>query len=928
MASTPQASSRPVGEWRELPPLTARAPDFAQALASRLLDFEPIDSGGVGEFTGLRPGGLGLRLASIPRHHGLLRASGPVHVVGEMGQSGPVNSSQRGRNTGSDQNTAVQRYASFPERNRMASRDGGRDRRAREVRVDRSGPGDRDNNIASSRRASLLGQSARQTVRPGGSKHAELFGERDVGPMSQVPERSELTPAQRAVMPARENPTRRVKGERAESAAGVRSQSHLSNDRGQTGGNVRQGRGKESTRARSSASNQSLSESSSREEPAASRIPPASQVNEEVSTSPKAVSGSEEAREHSGRLRTAQEPISAQERPVTAQPTIENQGENAVQRSTAAGEDHSRSESVIINPDSESSDAGDRLTTSGNSRPQTSRVLSTAMPPGELGASLRDAFATIDSAAPKRFDHDLPLVVGNAMPASRVKDGPDRLGTERPTVVRPTVPRAAPVQRAIAETRPGEVSVERRMPRSSEATAEEPRKSQVAIDQPMAVQRPQRAGTGSSQARQDRRSSQQQEPHQTGLSPVHHSSSGSADAGNTAAQRDVAGPRDERTLSRRDIRSAAKGTPHSNLPASDASMAPTDDRNRPPRDNEQVSSLRLADQVFGPGHSLPGSVADVARFSEEIANRSFPSQIGAEALASTRSPAQNTRHASTQPIQRSVDRPVTESASTNSGYSVPFIPSEASQPVMSRRGRYQDLQEATADFYRQRTEAAPSATTSPWTDRRKPGATAPTAQPVQRSRPAGPDRFTPSPSGIDTSALPVGGVAASAHVARQHATRAIHEAISEAELSASASSGGGNRNAVKTNTPAPRSARASVNGRSNGVTHRNGVHGGLANGHTAGGGAIQLAMRPSAAAQNGASHSDQTPAAQLFASGIGPQLNSAMSPIVGTETDSANEREPQLPVLTEDQITVLIQRLEQRVLSEIERRGGRHMGGF
>lgn len=161
-------------------------------------------------------------------------------------------------------------------------------------------------------------------------------------------------------------------------------------------------------------------------------------------------------------------------------------------------------------------------------------------------------------------------------------------------------------------------------------------------------------------------------------------------------------------------------------------------------------------------------------------------------------------------------------------------------------------------------------------------------------------------TGLDSSSLPVGGPTAAVSAARREASHVVQTALSAVKITA-----GGN-GVRQSNRSVP------VNGHAD-TTHFNdsNIHGGLANRHTA----VTGVQRSNSRTANGPTGRIAPPART---NGHGPvQRASDMPAVSGPDEDQQKS-----PALSEEQTNTLMQALEQRVLSEIERRGGRHGGTF
>lgn len=157
-------------------------------------------------------------------------------------------------------------------------------------------------------------------------------------------------------------------------------------------------------------------------------------------------------------------------------------------------------------------------------------------------------------------------------------------------------------------------------------------------------------------------------------------------------------------------------------------------------------------------------------------------------------------------------------------------------------------------------------------------------------------------AGIDTSSLPVGGPAAAVRAAREQASQAVQKAVREGRLASS-----DRRADVTAQRPASRSRSRP---QPQPITT-----GGPANGHSVQGNTIQYTM-----------HSPASQSASNPAQRYGDAVIQREGEL--TQLGSAPGQEPPPPSMTEEQLSSLVQALEQRVLREIERRGGRQGGIF
>ncbi len=203
--------------------------------------------------------------------------------------------------------------------------------------------------------------------------------------------------------------------------------------------------------------------------------------------------------------------------------------------------------------------------------------------------------------------------------------------------------------------------------------------------------------------------------------------------------------------------------------------------------------------------------------------------------------------------------------------------------------------------------SASSATASSGTSPNQLAARAPTPS-IQRSPSRHPPQSQPgsesaefpnSPaqaSGLDTASLPVGGLAGTVHVARQQASDVVRRALGELHIT------GSDRQRMSSSRsrsqPQPRPA----------------IHGGLANGHTAIGSAIQLST-----SQSGSNGTNEV----MQLNGHTPVQRASLEDFQDELDNQEGSGE-----LSEEQLYQLVEALEQRVLTEIERRGGRRGGIF
>lgn len=315
-----------------------------------------------------------------------------------------------------------------------------------------------------------------------------------------------------------------------------------------------------------------------------------------------------------------------------------------------------------------------------------------------------------------------------------------------------------------------------------------------------------------------------------------------------------------------------------------------------------------------------------AQFPANATSASMSSQVLAAAGNRSRFDASSIPRAA--PLQRAVEH----SPAAYSSHSVRVTPngrqqsdnSEQSELVSPAARSFRSATPSSPSQSRYREPAAPAASVS----------TAQSSQPVQRATSASPAELeavgispNSSPSapngnvslstnhsteraGMDTNNLLVGGPAASANIARRHASQVVQAAISDARIPSTVQSSG-----------QPSLAAANHSGRRNGSAGTNGVHGGLANGHTAAQLSAQVGSNGSTAGALTASRNG-TPRLN----GHSPVQRAALPP--EPPPIEVPSPEPDNHELTEGQLDTIIRKLEQRVLSEIERRGGRMRGGF
>lgn len=976
MASTPQPISSPQRTWTDLPPLPNASSEFTRSMVDRLYGIDAASDGSVGGI-GMPPGSLGRQLASIPRQHSLPRAAGKAQISGESTDlSRPVSGARdRGRNE------SVQRYSRFPDRParvKLATRagDAGAQREAQSEKA-AGKPG----------RIGVTANQASISFTPAGEASRRIDSPQSG---STKPSRSEISqrmeqPGERPggvnqpAKPALTGPVQRSVGDRT---SGVSRSSD--NGPGVSASDRKAGTTSDSSATQASANSGDRPQKSidSTIRGVRQNVPQGSQakLSEPDATGVgRGGPGASNAiqRETPGKRSSVGTPSDS---PVqrSADRSLRTDSGTA----NTNGPDRKDVLAQTSQPDRVMADrAGSVDTPTGISLSaslQPTRPVQKSIDllsnrelglPGDLGIGLRNALRTGGDTPSAIQNYSLPDVMRH-----QTKSGsPSVTNDSRADVTRITSQRARSagdsnqpaVQRNVSNREEKSRSHSGAAnPRVSTSSSDRPATPDTALTQNRRTTHiqavPNDAGssaetrTGSQSATQrskksgaNERSRSDSSQAASGLNQVDRGQTERPTASTTSGERQV-----ERGL-QSDLPLPLRRRVFS-TPASLAASSHPAQQSRHEGYSKRDSNSGEFAAVFG----LPAAVGNARAFADGISERHVgvgrdvnPATSGATVMGierdnligapTSRTPdAANSRtphHSpelnrgmdsrSQEPAQRQsvvTQRTADGSSSAEvlqhsqdgrldrrtSGRAAPVIAAGSSTERPRRQSVYQEMVTAAAASIPaqsanrpvQRTE---STTQNPADSRDEltyvPGSAS------AGSRGAG-------RNGFDMSDLLVGGPAASGQIARKHASQVVQTALNEVRISTSGQSSFRPSGSDETN-----------GGQRNGSAQQNRLHSGLANGHTAAqsngqASGSRTALRTGGAGRNGATN--------RRGRSNGHSAVQRATTITQLMSDESEVDEQTSPDLSEDQLNKLIQRVEQRVLSEIERRGGRHRGGF
>ncbi len=945
--------------WRDLPPLPGASPEFARAMVDRLHGASAATPGEEAS-SGLFPGSFGRFLAAIPQHEALPRASGEETTLVGGDQVGLVAGSSARRNPGGGESAAVQRYALFPERVERALR-----RSERRAAMSGDSASGESLDSVESRDSRSDGPESQQSAQLVSNANAQS----STATRSGRTEANDRSRSGRQIGPQKDGgrsagalaQEKSDSAERPKPIVGAERTRRLRNNSSPSDGPP-PGVGGSNRRRTESTSDRRVTESPGRRHDA--RVSGESGTRAAQRTTDSG-DGGVDSRASSQRLAEA-----------TASGAREPGGKGAeTDRNTPGARFSSESEShEFVVPDEQASTARAKSADQGRSIERTVRSINDAEPmAGVTGTGSAGQADAPRSTSPVQRTVETPASTAEAMrlpprsdsarleakrstetgqtPAQRQRPGAD---TEQPAAQKSKNPVGTPL--------PGELATGLRDAMREKRQAEG-RSARSSV----------RDATSQREGPATQRSAPGNRPSVSGDVVVPNSRPSSVPDATVAAGAEVGQPTQRtdrpvpRTLERpgsdpglvvgvesarrqqipspaaprRDIEStrpesgdsAARSAGDSHRAREVASPGEVSDRRRDMTSPEGLTHPQSPEQF-----ALPASVGDASRFAAGISGRHILSRsegpspvqrsaanrerlsdradatLAARSLSASRDaittpdPIRSSNRVSRQQMNRT-DRLETEAVGRTDGRPVAIRPSSMSAQEFPSV-RMETSPEPETHGARANDSAA-QLSSSEATSHAHGASSRSAVKPRRRANSAS--------TGMGTASLPVGGAAGAVKAARDQAAQAVQTALSEARISMSSA---GSRS-PSSSTRAPSSSVIK------GSNHRNGAQTPSANGN---GVHLSPSKQPEtrqlvgagAVRSNGSSpRNGHRASAQRVVSGATATLADSITTPMATAPP-----EPGINELSDDQLNLLIQRVEQRVLSEIERRGGRHRGGF